>query len=190
MSSNAVRGTVSQRWYRCARLAIIATGLAIGVAGCGGAAHSASQPAPSTDPTVAIHAVYMAPFHTKVLVDAAGYSLYVFGPDQRRAVACTATCALSWPPLTVTAGSRPRTGAGVEAGLVGVMAVAGGTDVVTYDGWPLYTYVADVSPGMASGEGINLNGGPWYLVRPDGSPLVPAGQPQLEGVAAHGTERP
>jgi hypothetical protein len=65
------------------------------------------------------------------------------------------------------------TGAGAEAGMVGVMAGAGGTDVVTYEGWPLYTYVADASPGMASGEGININGGPWYLMRPDGSPLVP-----------------
>jgi hypothetical protein len=61
------------------------------------------------------------------------------------------------------------------------MALAGGTDVVTYAGWPLYTYVADVSPGMATGEGINLNGGPWDLMRPDGSPLVPAGQPLLQG---------
>jgi predicted lipoprotein with Yx(FWY)xxD motif len=164
--------------------------LAICFAGCGGAAHSASQPATIIDPTVAIHAVYMAQFRADVLVDAAGFSLYVFGPDQRRAVACTATCALSWPPLTVTAGSRPRTGAGVEAGLVGMIAMAGGTDVVTYDGWPLYTYVADASPGTASGEGINLNGGPWYLMRPDGRPLVPAGQPQLDGAAAHGTAGP
>lgn len=71
--------------------------------------------------------------------------------------------------------------------MVGVMAVADGTNVVTYGGWPLYTYVADVSPGMASGEGINLNGGPWYLMRPDGSPLVPVGQPLLEGADARGT---
>jgi hypothetical protein len=74
--------------------------------------------------------------------------------------------------------------------MVGAIPVAGDVDVVTYDRWPLYTYVADVSPGMASGEGINLNGGPWYLMRPDGSPLVPAGQPLLEGVAAHGTPGP
>ena len=120
-----------------------------------------SQPAPSLDPTVAVDTVYMAQYHAKVLVDGAGYSLYVFGPDHRRAVACTAACALSWPPLTVPASSRPSIGAGVEAGMVGVMAVADGTNVVTYGGWPLYTYVADVSPGMASGEGINLNGGPW-----------------------------
>jgi predicted lipoprotein with Yx(FWY)xxD motif len=130
---------------------------------------------------VALKAVYLAQVRAKVLVDGAGFSLYVFGPDRRRDVSCTATCALSWPPLTVSAGTKPSTGPGVEAGLVGITSTSGGADVVTYDRWPLYTYVADVSPGMDSGQGINLNGGPWYLMQPDGQPLVPAGQPRLLG---------
>ena len=94
---------------------------------------------------------------------------------------CTGTCALSWPPLTVATGTKPIGGPGVEAGLVGTISGPGGADVVTYSGWPLYAYAADVKPGMASGEGINLNGGPWYLMRADGGPLVPAGQPKLLG---------
>jgi predicted lipoprotein with Yx(FWY)xxD motif len=151
------------------------------LAGCGHQTRPASQPAPGTDPVapIALDAASLAQFQPRSS-STAGYSLYVFGPDHRRGVTCTGTCALTWPPLTVAAGSRPSLGAGVEAGMVGTMAVAGGTDVVTYDGWPLYTYVADVSPGVASGEGINLNGGPWDLMRPDGSPLVPAGQPLLQ----------
>jgi predicted lipoprotein with Yx(FWY)xxD motif len=181
LGPGAVKGSRRHPHCRRSRLVAIVTVLASAVAGCGGASHSAKQAAPSLDPTVAVNAIYMARFHAKVLVDGAGYSLYVFGPDHRRSVACTATCALSWPPLTIPAASKPSIGAGVEAGLVGVMALAGGTDVVTYAGWPLYTYVADVSPGMATGEGINLNGGPWDLMRPDGSPLVPAGQPLLQG---------
>ena len=51
----------------------------------------------------------------------AGYSLYVFGPDRRRAVTCTGTCALSWPPLTVPASTKPTSEPGVEAGLVGTV---------------------------------------------------------------------
>lgn len=130
---------------------------------------------------VGLGVTYVAQFKARALVDSSGYSLYVFGPDHRRAVTCTGTCALSWPPLTVPSGAKPKTGPGVERGLVGVMRDPGGDDVVTYNGWPLYTYVADVNPGMASGEGINLNGGPWYLMRPDGDPLVPSGQPRLLG---------
>jgi predicted lipoprotein with Yx(FWY)xxD motif len=154
-----------------------------------GAASTAAAP-------VVVKAVYMAQFQAKVLVDDAGYSLYVFGPDRRRAVSCTGTCALSWPPLTVPAGTKPTSGPGVERGLVSTIPNPGGpnpggpnpggADVVTYSGWPLYTYVADVSPGMASGEGINLNGGPWYLMRADGDPLVPAGQPKLLGAPGLG----
>ena len=122
----------------------------------------------------------MAQFRAKVLVDGSGYSLYVFGPDRGRAVTCTATCALSWPPLTLPGGTKPTTGPGVDPGLVSSIS-SPGADVVTYSGWPLYTYVADINPGMASGEGINLNGGPWYLMRTNGDPLVPTGQPRLLG---------
>jgi hypothetical protein len=52
-----------------------------------------------------------------------------------------------------------------------------GGRVVTYAGWPLYTYQSDVQPAIAAGQGVNLNGGYWYLLRPDGTPLVPAGDP-------------
>ena len=154
-------------------------------AGCGKLARTTTdgsaqgaQAATITAP-VAVKAVYLAQFRAKVLVDGGGYSLYIFGPDRDRAVTCTGTCALSWPPLTVPTGTKLSFGLGVQPGLVHTIPSPGGADVVTYDGWPLYTYVADVSPGMASGQGINLNGGPWYLMRATGEPLVPAGQPLL-----------
>ena len=41
----------------------------------------------------------------------------------------------------------------------------------------LYTYQDDYQPGMVTGQGTNLNGGYWYLMKPDGMPLVPAGDP-------------
>ena len=46
--------------------------------------------------------------------------------------------------------------------------------MVTYDGWPLYTYAGDVGPGQAAGQDIDLNGGEWYVIRPSGQPLIPA----------------
>ena len=179
-----------RRWAVAAVAAAAATATAIAggaITGCG-RAPSPTTTAPATTAQqstaaapVGLKAVYMSQYRARVLVDGGGYSLYVFGPDHRRAVTCTGTCALSWPPLTVAAGTKPTSGPGVEAGLVSAISGSGGDDVVTYSGWPLYTYVADVSPGMASGEGINLNGGPWYLMRADGDPLVPVGQPQLLG---------
>lgn len=44
---------------------------------------------------------------------------------------------------------------------------AGGR-VVTYDGWPLYTYVTDTAAGQANGQALNLNGGLWYVISPSG----------------------
>jgi predicted lipoprotein with Yx(FWY)xxD motif len=49
-----------------------------------------------------------------------------------------------------------------------------GGRVVTYDGWPLYTYADDVQPGQATGQDIDLNDGEWYVIRPTGQPLIPA----------------
>ncbi len=142
--------------------------LALALAGCG-----ASPGAHATKVTrsVEIRSVYFAQFRTTVLTDGAGYALYVFAPDDRRAVTCTGTCALTWPPLIVTAGRRPVLGKEVRAGLVGTDTAPDRSHVVTYDGWPLYTYTGDIDPGQATGEGIDMNGGAWYLIRPDGAPL-------------------
>jgi hypothetical protein len=43
-----------------------------------------------------------------------------------------------------------------------------GGKVVTYNKWPLYTYVADSAAGQANGEGVNANGGRWYVISPAG----------------------
>jgi hypothetical protein len=68
----------------------------------------------------------------------------------------------------------------VEANLVGTLKsdVLDSHEVaVTYNRWPLYTYADDVSPGMISGQGTDLNGGYWYLIQTNGMPLVPPGDP-------------
>ena len=41
--------------------------------------------------------------------------------------------------------------------------------MVTYAKWPLYTYVGDKSAGKATGEGLNLSGGKWYVISPKGT---------------------
>jgi hypothetical protein len=49
--------------------------------------------------------------------------------------------------------------------------------VVTYNGWPLYAYVSDKAAGVATGQALNLNGGYWYVIQPDGVVIVPPGDP-------------
>jgi predicted lipoprotein with Yx(FWY)xxD motif len=111
-----------------------------------------------------------------VLVTADGDTLYMFPPDKHRRVTCTGACAGTWPPLRLSAGATPAAGVGVKAQLLGSLPDPGGGRVVTYHGWPLYTYVGDIEPGEANGQALNLNGAPWYVLRPDGSPLIPTGR--------------
>ena len=95
-----------------------------------------------------------------VLVTNKGYALYVFPPDRASRV----SCADGWPPLVVPVAA----GDGVRADLLGTMPAHGGTRVVTYHGWPLYTYLGDADPGHAAGQGKDDDGGYWYVMRPSG----------------------
>jgi predicted lipoprotein with Yx(FWY)xxD motif len=103
-----------------------------------------------------------------ILVTNKGFALYMFPPDGARRVTCTGGCAFAWPPLKLNAGETAAAGAGVRAGLLGTMPNPGGGRVVTYHGWPLYTYLGDASAGHAAGQGKDEDGGYWYVMRPSG----------------------
>jgi len=106
-----------------------------------------------------------------VLVTNKGFALYMFAPDAARHVTCTGDCATSWPPLLVRAGETVAAGPGVRPGLLGTAPNPGGGRVVTYHGWPLYTYLGDATPGQPAGQGADDDGGYWYVMRPSGQIL-------------------
>jgi predicted lipoprotein with Yx(FWY)xxD motif len=108
-----------------------------------------------------------------VLVTNKGFALYMFPPDAARQVTCTGDCTSAWPPLTLHSGESVAAGAGVRADLLGTVPDPGGGRVVTYHGWPLYTYLGDASPGHAVGQGKNDDGGYWYVMRPSGQIVRP-----------------
>ena len=103
-----------------------------------------------------------------VLVDAKGRTLYMFPPDKRKKVTCVHTCAAVWPPVELAKGAKPVAAGKVKAKLLGSDPNPAGGRVVTYNGWPLYTYVADRAPGQAKGQALDLNGGFWYVLTPAG----------------------
>jgi predicted lipoprotein with Yx(FWY)xxD motif len=103
-----------------------------------------------------------------VLVNAKGRTLYMFVPDKRKKVTCVRTCAAVWPPVKLPKGAKAVAAGKAKASLLGSDRNPTGGRVVTYNKWPLYTYVADTAPGQAKGQALNLNGGLWYVLSPSG----------------------
>jgi predicted lipoprotein with Yx(FWY)xxD motif len=96
---------------------------------------------------------------TTILTNARGFTLYSFAPDTPTASKCYGTCAAYWPPVIGTAAD----GAGLP-GRVATIKRTDGSRQLTYNGHPLYTYIADTAPGQDNGNNINLNGGLWLDV--------------------------
>jgi len=103
-----------------------------------------------------------------VLVNAQGRTLYIFEPDNDAKVTCVGGCASIWPPASLPNGEKAAASGSVKQSLLGSDPNPSGGQVITYSGWPLYTYVADTAPGTAGGQALNLNGGLWYVISPSG----------------------
>lgn len=102
-----------------------------------------------------------------VLVNSRGLTLYMFKPDHQKKVTCKGACAKFWPPLKLKKGQKPTAGGAAKKKLLGMDG-----SVVTYNRWPLYTYVSDSKPGQAKGQGLNNLGGLWYVLSPSGKVIT------------------
>jgi predicted lipoprotein with Yx(FWY)xxD motif len=106
-----------------------------------------------------------------VLVDGKGRTLYLFVPDKRKKVTCFNACASLWPPVKLRTGAKPVATGTAKQALLGSDRNPAGGRVVTYNGWPLYTFVGDGSPGAANGQALNNSGGLWYVISPAGKEI-------------------
>lgn len=101
-----------------------------------------------------------------ILVTSQGLTLYDFHKDKGGTSACYGACASAWPPL-LTEGNPQAQGA-ADRSMLGTTKRKDGTVQVTYNGWPLYTYVADQKPGEVNGNDIDQFGAQWYALQPNG----------------------
>jgi predicted lipoprotein with Yx(FWY)xxD motif len=74
---------------------------------------------------------------------------------------CSGQCLVTWPALTVPAGTTPSGGSGVTGQLGTITRTDNGALQVTYKGLPLYFYEGDKAPGDTNGNYPN-----WVLVQP------------------------
>lgn len=117
----------------------------------------------------------------KILVNAAGMTLYLYTKDAPGFSTCTGSCATAWPPLG--SGATPTAGPGVT-GKLAVMTRSDGGKQVTINGQPLYLYAADKKPGDTTGEGFGTN---WFAVKPSGAEVVASATVSVAGPAVGGT---
>jgi predicted lipoprotein with Yx(FWY)xxD motif len=102
----------------------------------------------------------------RVLVDAHGRTLYMFGHDLTDVSRCSGACAANWPPAT--APRKPRVARGIKQSKLKVIRRGDGTRQLSFAGHPLYRYSGDGKPGDVNGEGINAFGGVWHAVTAQG----------------------
>jgi predicted lipoprotein with Yx(FWY)xxD motif len=161
------------------RVLLTAT-LAATLAGCGSSG-STSTKSTSTAVTTTTSApatksislsVRSLPTVGAVLVDAEGRTLYIFEPDKHSKVTCVSSCASLWPPLKLSSGQSVVGPIQLKASLLGSDPDPEGGRVVTYAGWPLYTYAADTAAGQDTGQGIETDGGLWYVISPSGTVIT------------------
>lgn len=138
-----------------------------GYGGGGSPASSEEEPAPSEGAGGAgvVSAAQVGGLGT-VLVTAEGMTIYDFHKDMGGTSSCYGACAGTWPPL-LTEG-EPQVEGDAQAGMLGTTKRKDGTVQVTYNGWPLYTYVGDRKPGEANGNDIDQFGAEWYALQPNG----------------------
>jgi predicted lipoprotein with Yx(FWY)xxD motif len=108
----------------------------------------------------------------QTLVDANGRTLYLFVADKPNVSTLSAAGQAVWPPFTAHA--KPRALGGAAAGQITLIPHAGGPAQVSYNGHPLYYYVADHNPGQTLGQGLNQFGALWYVLSGNGSAITSA----------------
>ena len=140
-----------------------------GAYGTTAAAATSSQPASATGSAKASGATTSAAKTTLtvrktgigyVLATSTGMTIYWYSDDVRNSgqSSCNAGCLTAWPAVTGT----PMVAAGVKlTDKLGTITRPGGVIQATYNGYPLYTYGGDMSPGETSGNGV---GGVWHVI--------------------------
>ncbi len=150
----------SPRCLRIALIAVLALTVAAVAAGWGAKSSVAGARHVTSSPTVKTRKIGNL---GTVLVNGKGFTLYMFVPDHQKKVTCKGSCAVIWPPLKVKSGQKPTAGGAARAKLLGTYG-----RVVSYNRWPLYTYITDHKPGQTTGQRVNNSGGRWYVLSPSG----------------------
>ena len=166
-------------WRSTSRLPLALAAVGLFAVACGGSSSGSNARVASNNPPSSAGAnagakvaitTHKGPAGT-YLTDAQGKSLYMFALDAGGQSMCSGACATSWPPLT---GASAQTSGAANAAQTATVHRGDGTTQITYAGHPLYYYAGDASPGDTNGQGLDMDGGKWWLLDPAGKPISAA----------------
>lgn len=165
---------------RLTALAGLGAGLILALAGCAGPTNDGpgyTTAPPTTAATAAPKPAAGKPISLAVATTSLGQAVtlngrtvYRFDNDtnQPPKSTCDGQCLAAWPPL-LTDGTATVVSAEIDSAKVGTLTRADGSVQVTLNGWPLYLFAQDKSPGDIKGEGAA--NGKWHVIAPDGKPV-------------------
>jgi predicted lipoprotein with Yx(FWY)xxD motif len=157
----------------------LSTGLAVGVAGCGGGTGPTSSTVSQANGGADSRLVQEERDHSEgaeirradaakvglVLFNSKGFTLYRFEGDKGPASTCYGTCAQKWPPVLTKGKPRARAIPSIK---LSTTRRKDGAIQVTYAGHPLYTFAGDKQTGATNGNGVVAFGGRWHALHPSG----------------------
>jgi predicted lipoprotein with Yx(FWY)xxD motif len=146
------------------------------------AATTSAEAIPAAVANASASTVVIGSFKTPqdgTLITGAGHrSLYILKADMGttsghdKQSTCYGACASVWPP--VLASKVPTVSGMAKQSLVGLTTRKDGSKQVTYNGLPLYYYVADAKAGESVGNHLKDKFGLWIGMLPSGK-LAPDG---------------
>ncbi len=173
---------------RTKQIRVTAAGVALaGLVGLGLLAAPSSAAVPRAA-SVQLASVTASGFGAVLSDGAHGGTLYVLSDERATSLRCTGACLHTWHPLLVATATKsvPKTSA--VKGKVGFVTRSATTKQVTFNGFPLYTYVGDTTATAIKGAALTGEGGRWYLVHPGAvSAGATASLPTLQVGAASST---
>src|SRR5690349_24477372 len=132
--------------FRLSRGSLVAAGLAVAVGMTAALATGAVS--------FTMKSAKSSALGTTIVVNAKGKTLYRYKDDTKTSAKCNGSCAATWPPLLVAAGTKPVAGAGVTGSKLGTLKRSDGKMQVTYGGYPLYLFSGDSKAGDVNGQGL------------------------------------
>jgi predicted lipoprotein with Yx(FWY)xxD motif len=164
----AISGAVTGVLAIVAVVLILSTGSSTKGSAAAASAPSYGSPATSQRTTGTTIEVRTSPLG-RLLTDGRGRTLYLFEADKPNVSRLSRAGAAIWPPLAADGTLKVK--GGLLASKLRTIAGANGKPQLSYDGHPLYFYVADQKAGQTNGQGLDQFGAEWYALSPSGQKI-------------------